>query len=68
MCYNRHLYSPIFQDTDSFCYHITTEDYYRELQPDAHLFDLSDYNYPNTSFLQSNANKKTIGFMKVCMV
>ncbi len=45
------------------CYHIKTPDIYKDMQADSHLYDLSDY--PVGHPLQSNANKKAIGYMKV---
>ena len=49
-------------DTDSFIYHIFTNDLYRDMQMSHHLFDTS--NYPPDHFLFSNENKKIPGKMK----
>ena len=48
----------LFTDTDSFCYHIQTEDVYKDMQEDQDLFDASDY--PQDNLLYSNTNKKVI--------
>ena len=34
----------LFTDTDSLCYHIQTEDLYKDMKGDNHLFDMSGYN------------------------
>ena len=52
----------LFSDTDSLCYHIETEDIYKDMQQDAIHFDTSDY--PSDHFLHSNVNKKVLGKMK----
>ena len=52
----------LFTDTDSLCYEITTEDVYRDMMVDAHLFDTSDY--PKDSPLYSSENAKVIGKFK----
>lgn len=52
----------LFTDTDSLCYSIETEDVYKDIGEDAHLFDFSDY--PANHPLHSNVNKKVIGKMK----
>ena len=52
----------IFTDTNSLCYNIPTEDIYKDMDQDAHLFDTS--NYPKDHFLHSTANKKVLGKMK----
>ena len=52
----------LFTDTDSLCYHIRTEDIYKDMQSDAAFFDTSDY--PPDHFLHSTANKKVLGKMK----
>ena len=33
----------LFTDTDSLCYHITTDDAYQDFYPDRDLLDNSDY-------------------------
>ena len=52
----------IFTDTDSVCYDITTEDIYKDMEQDAHLFNTS--NYLKDHFLHSTLNKKVLGKMK----
>ena len=52
----------LFTDTDSFCYHIQTEDVYKDMQEDQDLFDTFDY--PQDHLLYSNTNKKVIGKFK----
>ena len=50
----------LFTDTDSLCYHITTEDFYEEMRKDE--YDLSDY--PEDSKYHSTDNKKVLGKFK----
>ena len=52
----------LFTDTDSLCYHIETEDIYKDMAAESGFFDFSDY--PNEHFLFSEANKKVIGKFK----
>ena len=49
----------LFTDTDSLCYHIETEDVYRDFFADRERFDNSDYP-PNSEFYFTE-NKKVIG-------
>ena len=49
----------LFENTDSLCYHIQTEDVYKDMEEDQDLFDMSDY--PKDHLLHSNTNKKDIG-------
>ena len=49
-------------DTDSFCYHIKTDDVYEDLYVDRDLFDNSDYAEPSQFFFKNN--KKVIGTFK----
>jgi hypothetical protein len=56
---NAHL---LFSDTDSLCYHIFTEDLYRDMQEYRHLLDTSAY--PQDHLLHSTTNAKVIGKMK----
>ena len=51
-----------FTDTDSFMYHIETEDVYRDFEKYKYGFDFSDY--PKDHFLHSNKNKKVVGLPK----
>ena len=52
----------LFTDTDSLCYHIQTDDIYKDLYHDRDLFDNGDYPEPSQFFL--NENKKVIGNFK----
>jgi len=52
----------LFTDTDSLCYHIETNDIYKDMSNHQEYFDTSGY--PKTHFLYSQANKKVIGKMK----
>ena len=52
----------LFTDTDSLCYHIVTEDIYKDMKKDKMLFDTS--NYSKDHKLYSNENNKVIGKMK----
>ena len=49
----------LFTDTGGFCFHIQTEDVYKDMQEDQDLFDTSDY--PQDHLLCSNTNKRVIG-------
>jgi hypothetical protein len=51
----------LFTDTDSVCYSIHTDDLYHDMKGNPQ-FDFSDY--PTTSTLHSNVNKKVIGKFK----
>ena len=50
----------LFTDTDSLCYHIKTDDFYKEMQTEH--YDLSDY--PEDSEFRSTDNKKVLGKFK----
>jgi len=52
----------LFTDTDSLMYEIKTEDLYKDMKHDLHLYDTSDY--PKDHELFSLANKKVVGLMK----
>ena len=52
----------LFSDTDSFCYYIKTDDIYKDMFADKHLYDLS--NFQKNSSFYSNDNKKVIGKFK----
>lgn len=52
----------LFSDTDSLCYHLFTNDAYRDMLAYSDLLDTSGY--PTDHFLYSNSNKKVIGKMK----
>ena len=43
-------------DTDSFIFHVETDDIYSDMKEDCHLYDFSDY--PKSSPLYSVVNKK----------
>ena len=51
----------LFTDTDSLCYHITTDDAYRDFYHDRELFDNSGYAKSKFFF---DENKKVIGKFK----
>lgn len=52
----------LFTDTDSLCYHIQTEDFYRNIAGDIEAkFDTADY--PSDHPLYSTVNKKFIRMM-----
>ena len=52
----------LLTDTDSFCYHITTNDVYEDCFLDRELFDNSDYTDSSKFFFDNN--KKVIGKFK----
>ena len=51
----------LFTDTDSLCYEIQTDDIYKDMAEDAHLYDFSGYDRQHPNF--SMVNKKVIGKM-----
>ena len=51
----------LFTDTDSLCYEIQTEDFYKDMYEYKELFDLSDM----SGKFNDNVNKKVIGKMKM---
>ena len=52
-------------DTDSFVYHIKTEDFYRDMSDDVReRFDTSGYNVMDGRPLLIGLSKKVIGLMK----
>ena len=51
----------LFTDTDSLCYEIQTEDFYKDMYQHKELFDLSDMK----GEFNDNTNKKVIGKMKM---
>jgi hypothetical protein len=53
----------LFTDTDSLCYHIKTDDMYKDMKEDKHLFDMSGYNMDGFRSCD-NTNKKVIGKFK----
>jgi hypothetical protein len=52
----------LMTDTDSLCYHIQTDDVYRDMGERKELFDFSDY--PKDHFLFDDSNKKVVLKMK----
>ena len=52
----------LFTDTDSLCYHIETEDVYKDMAENKQQYDFSDYE--PSHFLYDESNKKVIGKMK----
>lgn len=52
----------IFTDTDSLCYRIQTDNIYRDIKENIHMFDTS--NYPKEHECYSSVNKKVPGLMK----
>ena len=55
----------LFTDTDSLCYEIKTEDFYRDITPDVHrMFDTSNYSKDHRSKIPTGVNKKVIGMFK----
>jgi len=52
----------LLTDTDSLCYEIQTDDVYKDMLQDKHLYDLSDYDKHH--FLYDTTNKKVLGKMK----
>ena len=56
---------PCYMDTDSFVYHIKTEDFYEDIAGDVEKrFDTSGHNKENRRPLTTGLNKKKIGMMK----
>jgi hypothetical protein len=53
----------LFTDTDSLCYHIKTDDMYKDMKEDNSLFDMSGY-YLDGYRSCDNSNKKVIGKFK----
>ncbi|VDI75580.1 Hypothetical predicted protein [Mytilus galloprovincialis] len=51
-----------FSDTDSFLYHVETEDVYEDMHQYQDMYDTSDY--PPEHFLHDIENKKVIGKFK----
>jgi hypothetical protein len=52
----------LFSDTDSLCYHLFTDDVYRDMLEYRHLLDTNGY--PREHPLYSTENAKVIGKMK----
>ncbi len=55
----------LFTDTDSLCYEIETEDFYKHISRDVErLFDTSNYPKDHPSKIPTGKNKKVIGMFK----
>ncbi len=55
----------LFTDTDSLCYEIETEDFYRDISKDVErLFDTSNYPKDHPSKIPTGKNKKVIGMFE----
>ena len=55
----------LFTDTDSLCYEIETEDFYKDIAPDIdQKFNTSNFEKDHISGIASAKNKKVIGMMK----
>ena len=55
----------LFTDTDSLCYEIETEDFFRDVSPDVNeRFDTSEYPKNHPSGIPTGKNKKVIGLFK----
>ena len=54
--------SLVYTDTDSFIYHIYTDDFYNDLKELNYIMDFSDY--PEDHFLHNTSNKKKLGYLK----
>ena len=52
----------MFTDTDSLCFHVETEDFYKDMQEHKQIYDFSGYNINH--FLYDDSNKKKLGCMK----
>jgi hypothetical protein len=60
--YNHENVKLLFTDTDSLCYNIFTEDIYKDMEKDKHLYDFSEY--PKNHFLYDATNEKLVGKFK----
>ena len=55
----------LFTDTDSLCYEIQTQDFYKDISADVHnKFDTSNFDKDHPSGIEVGVNKKVIGMMK----
>ena len=55
----------LFTDTDSLCYDIKTQDFYKDIANDVvERFDTSDYEKGHPSGILTEINKKVLGMMK----
>ena len=56
----------LFTDTDSLCYEIKTEDFFKDISGDVYeRFDISNLDKDHLSGIQTGVNKKVIGMMKL---
>jgi hypothetical protein len=56
----------LFTDTDSLCYEINTEDFFKDISKDVYeKFDTSNVGKNHPSGIPTGVNKKTIGMMKM---
>ena len=56
----------LFTDTDSLCYEIKTEDFFKDISNDVHeKFDTSNLGKSHPSGIPTGINKKVIGMMKL---
>ena len=56
----------LFTDTDSLCYEINTEDFFKDISGDVNeRFDTSNLGKSHPSGIPTGVNKKTIGMMKL---
>ena len=56
----------LFTDTDSLCYEIKTEDFFKDISNDVHeKFDTSNLGKSHPSGIPTGVNKKVIGMMKL---
>ena len=55
----------LFTDTDSLCYEIETDDFYKDIAPDVEtMFDTSNFPKTHPSGIPTGKNKKVIGLFK----
>ena len=55
----------LFTDTDSLCYEIITQDFYKDIASDVHnKFDTSNFDKDHPSGIEVGVNKKVIGMFK----
>ena len=56
----------LFTDTDSLCYEVNTEDFFKDISNDVHeKFDTSNLGKSHPSGIPTGVNKKFIGMMKL---
>ena len=55
----------LFTDTDSLCYAVKTEDFYKDISNDVHkMFDTTNYPENHPSGISTGVNKRVVGMMK----